>query len=100
MTRVLPQQTIEAPQPELLDRQGEDFQEWIVVVYDNDTNTYDQVIGILMEATGCPLEEAQLETWEIDHLGRSVVHHGDQQECERAAAVIRRIGIEVAVKEL
>ncbi len=98
--RAVAQKTIEAPRPELLDRLGEDYQEWIVVVYDNETNTYDEVVGILIEATGCTVEEAQLETWEVDHLGRSVVHHADKTECERVAAVIRRIGIEVAVKEL
>lgn len=72
--------------------------EHIVIVYNNDYNTYDEVIEILMRATGCPLEEAQIETWEIDHLGKSVVHHGSEEECERAASVIRTIGIVVEVR--
>lgn len=72
---------------------------WIVVVYNNEHNTYEEVISILMQATGCSLDEAQIETWEVDHLGRSVVHHGAQEECERAAAVIRTIGIQVEVKQ-
>lgn len=72
---------------------------WIVIVYNNEHNTYDQVIEILMRATACDAEEAYIETWEIDHLGQSVVHHGGQEECERAAVVIRTIGIHVEVKE-
>jgi hypothetical protein len=40
-----------------------------------------------------------METWEIHNLGKSVVHHGSQQECERAAAIIRTIGIRVEVRQ-
>ena len=73
---------------------------YMVVVYDNDTNTYDQVIGILLNATGCTLDEAHLETWEIHHLGKSVVHHGTFAECNRAAGIIRQIGIRVEVLQV
>ncbi len=74
--------------------------EYIVIVFDNDHNTFEEVIGILQKATGCSLEEAQMETWEVHHTGRSVVHHGDQAECERAAGVIATIGIKVAVERV
>ena len=72
---------------------------YIVIVYDNDKNTWDEVVMILQKATGCTLEEAEIETWEVDNLGKSVVHHGGQEECERAADIIRAIGIRVEVVE-
>ncbi|MCW3052366.1 MAG: Clp protease adaptor protein [Chthonomonadales bacterium] len=72
---------------------------FLVIVYDNDKNTWDQVVTILQKATGCTLEEAEIETWEVDNLGKSVVHHGSQEECERAAGIIRTIGIRVEVVE-
>jgi ATP-dependent Clp protease adapter protein ClpS len=72
---------------------------YIVTVFNNDHNTWDEVVGILMRATACPQDEAELETWEIDNLGRSVVHYGDQNVCEAAADVIRQIGIKVEVSE-
>jgi ATP-dependent Clp protease adapter protein ClpS len=72
---------------------------FLVIVYDNDKNTWDQVVGILQKATGCTLEEAEIETWEVDNLGKSVVHHAGQEECERAAGIIRTIGIRVEVVE-
>lgn len=72
---------------------------YVVVVFNNNTNTYDEVVDILMKATGCTAEEARIETWEVDHLGKSVVHHADQDECERAASVIRTIGIKVDVRQ-
>ena len=34
---------------------------YIVIVYDNDVNTYAEVIHILQVATGCTLEEAEIE---------------------------------------
>lgn len=70
---------------------------WIVVVYDNDTNTYDEVIEILMVATKCSLQEAEIEAWEIDNLGKSVVHHGIEDECRTASEIIAKIGIQVEV---
>lgn len=68
---------------------------WIVTVYDNDYNTVEQVMMILMLATGCSAEEAYMETWEIDNLGRSVVHRGSEVECREAAEIIAKIGISV-----
>ena len=70
---------------------------WVVTVFNNDTNTWDEVVDVLMKATACNAEEANIETWEIDNLGKSVVHHGDQDECESVAVVIRQIGIKVEV---
>jgi ATP-dependent Clp protease adaptor protein ClpS len=74
--------------------------EYIVIVYDNDRNTIDEVIEILMQATGCGMQEAAMETWEVHNLGKSIVHHGSAAECERAASVIRTIGIRVEVRNL
>lgn len=78
---------------------GKGDRDWIVTVFNNETNTYEEVITILIVATGCTFEEAYIETWEIDHLGRSVVHHGDESECQRVAEVIRTIGIHVEVTQ-
>lgn len=70
---------------------------WIVVVFDNDYNTWDEVVAILMIATRCSLEEAHIETWEVHHLGRSVVHQADEETCRSVCAVIATIGIRVEV---
>jgi ATP-dependent Clp protease adapter protein ClpS len=72
---------------------------WIVTVYDNDYNTEDEVILVLIKATACSLDEARMETWEIHNLGKSVVHHGEADECGNVAAVIAQIGIRVEVTE-
>ncbi|MEJ5171908.1 MAG: ATP-dependent Clp protease adaptor ClpS [Fimbriimonadales bacterium] len=72
---------------------------WVVTVFDNDYNTFEEVIAILIVATGCSVREAQIETWEIHNLGKSVVHNGDKTECERVASIIATIGIRVEVSQ-
>jgi ATP-dependent Clp protease adapter protein ClpS len=95
----MPVDTVTERRPDLLDETTPSLcSDYIVIVFDNPYNTVVEVIDILQKATGCSLEEAQMETWEIDNTGRSVVHHGDQAECERAAAIIATIGIRVAVE--
>ena len=89
--------TIEAPEIRLdTTNHGE---HWIVTVYNNEYNTWDEVVNILMIATGCSEDEADMETWEVDNLGKSVVHHGGQEVCETAAEIIAQIGIRVEVSE-
>jgi hypothetical protein len=85
--------------PEVDDAETTGGSDWIVTVYDNDRNTVDEVILILMVATGCPFQEAEMETWEVHHLGQSVVHHADEKECRRVASVIAEIGIRVEVSQ-
>lgn len=72
---------------------------YIVTVYDNEFNTVHEVIIVLMAATGCDLHEAEIETWEVHHLGRSVVHHASHEECKKVAEVIAQIGIRVEVSQ-
>ncbi|HRF58574.1 MAG TPA: ATP-dependent Clp protease adaptor ClpS [Fimbriimonadaceae bacterium] len=85
--------------PEIADSDTSTGGGWIVTVFDNDYNTIEEVIQILMFATKCDLEEAQIETWEIHHLGRSVVHHGAAEECRTIATTIATIGIRVEISQ-
>lgn len=96
----MPEQTVILPRPDLTDSTGTGEGEWIVIVFNNDHNTFEEVTSILQQATGCTQSEAEMETWEVHHLGRSIVHHAERPECERVATVIRTIGIKVEVGEL
>lgn len=100
MATIAPERpTITRPDVEDQDTTRGGSQGWIVIVYDNDFNTWQEVVGVLRRATGCSEEEANIETWEVDNLGKSVVHHGSREECTRAAGIIRTIGIRVEVVE-
>lgn len=72
---------------------------WQVVAFNNDYNTFDEVIEILIVATGCSREEAEIETWEIHHYGSCVVHRAERAECERVAKVISSIGVQTEVEK-
>lgn len=82
--------------PEILDS-GTGTGRWMVVMYNNETNSFDEVIAILMKATGCSLNEAYTETWEAHHFGKSPVHFADFDDCEIIAYMISSIGVRTQV---
>ncbi len=83
-------------EPEIGDsstRQGR----WMVVIYDNDGTSMDEVVDILMAATGCDAQEAFIEMWEAHTFGKAPVHFSSKGECEAAAGVIASIGVKTEV---
>ncbi|MBN8691492.1 MAG: ATP-dependent Clp protease adaptor ClpS [Armatimonadetes bacterium] len=69
-----------------------------VVLHNDDHTPYALVVQTLMVATGCPKDEAEIETWEAHHFGKSQVHFSGQSECEAIASVIGRAGIVATVE--
>ena len=70
-----------------------------VVVFNNDYNTFDEVIAILMAAVpGLSLPEAVGLTYEIHLTGAAVPYRGMLDEAEQVAAKIRTIGVKVALE--
>ena len=69
----------------------------MVVIYNNETNSMDEVIEILIIATGCDQEEAAIEMWEAHTFGKAPVHFATKPECETAATIISSIGIKTEV---
>ena len=53
--------------PEIIDpahSSGTKENRWMVTIYNNDHNSFGEVIGVLMRATECDREEAEIEAWE------------------------------------
>lgn len=69
-----------------------------VIIHDNDTNTYQQVIDICMIALGVSFQEAYTIALAIDHNGRAEVLHAEEGEARRVAKIIGSIGIDVTVE--
>jgi len=65
----------------------------MVVIYNNETNSMEEVVSVLMQATGCDA----IEMWEAHTFGKAPVHFADKQECDEAAKVIASIGIKTEV---
>jgi len=70
---------------------------WMVIIYNNETNSFDEVIEILMRATGCDADEAAIETWEAHHYGKAPVHFASRPECDQVAGIIASVGVKTEV---
>jgi ATP-dependent Clp protease adapter protein ClpS len=70
---------------------------WMVLMFNNDTTSMDEVVDILMRATGCDVEEAVIEMWEAHTFGKASVHFASKLECEEVASVINSIGVKTQV---
>ncbi|MDQ3699305.1 MAG: ATP-dependent Clp protease adaptor ClpS [Chloroflexota bacterium] len=70
-----------------------------VIVHNNDFNTFDEVIAILIKAVaGMSFERATALATEIHTSGAAVPYVGPLERAEAVAAVIRTIGIKVTVE--
>lgn len=82
--------------PGILDQLDERLDDpWIVILYNDDWHPYDAVVFQVQKATGCTLEKAVWITQEAHTLGRAVAFSGTLEECERVAAVLRQIKLQV-----
>ena len=70
---------------------------WMVVIYNNDTCSMDEVVEILMAATGCDIQEAYIEMWEAHTFGKAPVHFSSKSECDEAGRIISSIGVQIDV---
>ena len=68
---------------------------FIVILYNCDCHTFDQVEVQLQKATGCSLEKAEALAMEVHLTGRSIVFSGDAEKCEQVAGILRSIKLQV-----
>ena len=69
----------------------------MVVIFNNETNSMEEVVEILIRATGCDVQEAEIEMWEAHTFGKAPVHFAAKTVCEEAARVISSVGIKTEV---
>lgn len=68
---------------------------WVVILYNCDCHSYEEVIFQVQRATGCSLEKAVWITHEAHVTGRAIAYSGTLEECERVARVLRDIKLQV-----
>lgn len=68
---------------------------WVVILYNDDWHTFDDVIEILQKATGCSVEEGLQIALRVHVEGRAICFSGTQEECERVAKIIASIRLQV-----
>lgn len=88
----MPAQVIERP---ITDEATRLDTPWVVILYNCDCHTFDEVILQLQKATGCSLELAEIIAAEAHLTGRAIAYSGESDDCERVAASLRSIGLQV-----
>ncbi len=71
---------------------------WITV-YDNDENTFEEVIQVIQKATRCSHEVAEHVAWEIHNKGESKVMVAPFSVACKACDLIGKIGIKVIMTQ-
>ncbi len=70
---------------------------YIVILYNDEVHTFDDVTFILMKATGCTAERGDQIATEVDAKGRAICFDGTREDCERVAEIIATIKLQVEV---
>ena len=68
-------------------------------MFNNDANTFEEVIDVLIRSTDCDAQEAFMETWEANAFGRANVHFAEKARCVSVAEMIESIGVVTEVKK-
>jgi hypothetical protein len=83
--------------PEISDAGPKNRGRWMVMIFNNERNSIDEVIDVLMRATMCTKEEAVIETWEAHTYGKASVHFSNRRDCVEVAGIIADVGVKTEV---
>lgn len=83
--------------PEIQDPLAGGTSRWKVTIFDNSHNTPEEVLAVLIQATRCNREEAEIEIWEAEAYGKAAVHFAPREECVTVASMIEKIGVRTEV---
>lgn len=73
---------------------------FVVIAFNNDYNTFQEVEEIIIRATGKGRAAAECDAWEIHTYGKAVVYfHKSKEKCEEVAKIISSIGVKTLVEE-
>lgn len=84
--------------PEIHDAESGYTGRYVTIIFNNDTNTFEEVVESIAYATGCTMEEAYIETWEAHVYGKAAIHFSSQVVCSAVAAIISNIGVKTEVR--
>ena len=69
--------------------------DWVVILYNCDCHTFEDVIDVLQRATGCTEDVAEFLAYKVHLDGRAIVFRSNRDKCERVAGIIGSIGLQV-----
>ena len=73
---------------------------YVVILYNCDCHSFDEVILQLQKAAGYSIERAEDIAMEAHVEGRAIAYTGEADECERVANILRSIRLQVETDRL
>ena len=68
---------------------------YVVILYNDDYHDIDEVVSQIQKATGYAMERSFSIMYEAHTRGRAITYTGGQDACERVAAILRQIRLQV-----
>jgi ATP-dependent Clp protease adapter protein ClpS len=68
---------------------------YVVILYNDEVHSMDEVIAQLMKATAHPIQRCIEITMEAHTRGRAIAWTGSSAACERTARILRQIRLQV-----
>ncbi len=70
----------------------------IVVLFNDEVHTFDEVIGQIIKATGCESAKAEALTWEVHTNGKAAVFEGPMDECLGVSRTLEEIALQTQIQ--
>jgi len=71
---------------------------WVVILYNDEIHSFDEVIEQLVKATHCSVKQAEKHAWTVHTEGKDVVYKGTFEECFQVQGVLREIQLVTEIK--
>jgi len=68
---------------------------YVVILYDDDYHSFEEVIVQIQRATGYEIERCVHIMLEAHTTGRAITYTGSEADCERVARILRQIRLQV-----
>ena len=72
---------------------------WNVILLNDDSHSFEEVVLQVMLATSCTIEVAEAITWEAHSKGEAVCFTGSRERCELVASILEEIELRVRLEK-
>ncbi len=69
-----------------------------VILFNDSTHTFEEVIGQIIKAIGCDTKKAEQITMEVHTKGKALVYEGEMSECLRVNSVLEEISLHTQIE--
>jgi ATP-dependent Clp protease adaptor protein ClpS len=70
----------------------------VVVLFNDEEHTFDEVIHQIMKATGCDGARAEALTLEVHNTGQAAVFEGSMTECLHVSGILEEISLHTQIE--